>query len=117
MPLHLYVFDPEDVNELDLDEIELVWRHRYKLCGTKEAAAEVLAIKDINEGKVDYYKGWESYLNYELITEFEGKLKGVKTAEDEGYSDEQIVNINPFKTNFKVMGRSPLLIFLCISSL
>ena len=94
LPLHLYVFDPEDVTELTLEEVELVWHHRLKLCGTKEAAAEILAIKNVNDGNIKNYKGWESYLNHDLISEFERKLKDIELAENP--QNDQIITINPF---------------------
>lgn len=109
LPLHLYVLDPKDVTELTLEEVELVWHHRLKLCGTKEAAAEILAIKDVNDGNVKSYKGWESYLNHELISEFERKLKDIELAENS--QNDQIIIINPFhrkKSNRSEVVQLPL---------
>ena len=97
LPLHLFVFDPEDVSELSLDEISQVWLHRHQLCGTKEAAAEVLALMDVNDGNVDSYKGWKSYLNHESIVDLESKLKGNNFVhEDNKESLKSIKTINPF---------------------
>jgi hypothetical protein len=97
LPLHLYVYDPEDVNELSLDEISEVWLHRYELCGTKEAAAEVLALKDVNDGNVDSYQGWESYLNHDYITEFENKVKSDAVFQYDNYASQKQFKVdNPF---------------------
>ena len=97
LPLHLYVYDPEDVNELSLDEISEVWLHRYELCGTKEAAAEVLALKDVNDGNVDSYQGWESYLNHDYITEFENKVKSYAVFQYDNYASQKQFKVdNPF---------------------
>ncbi|MBT2153404.1 HNH endonuclease [Pseudoalteromonas tetraodonis] len=97
LPLHLYVYDPEDVNELSLDEISEVWLHRYELCGTKEAAAEVLALKDINDGNVDSYQGWESYLNHDYITEFENRVKSDAVFQYDNYASQKQFKVdNPF---------------------
>ncbi|KPZ59271.1 hypothetical protein AN391_01302 [Pseudoalteromonas sp. P1-13-1a] len=97
LPLHLYVYDPEDVNELSLDEISEVWLHRYELCGTKEAAAEVLALKDVNDGNVDSYRGWESYLNHDYITEFENRIKSDAVFQYDNYASQKQFKVdNPF---------------------
>jgi hypothetical protein len=97
VPLHLYVYDPEDVNELSLDEISEVWLHRYELCGTKEAAAEVLALKDVNDGNVDSYQGWESYLNHDYITEFENKVKSDAFVRAVHCASQEAIKVdNPF---------------------
>ncbi|MGS0536422.1 HNH endonuclease [Pseudoalteromonas sp. SaAl2] len=97
VPLHLYVYDPEDVNELSLDEISEVWLHRYELCGTKEAAAEVLALKDVNDGNVDSYQGWESYLNHDYITEFENKVKSDAFVRADHCASQEAIKVdNPF---------------------
>lgn len=97
LPLHLYVYDPEDVNELNLDEISEVWLHRYELCGTKEAVAEVLALKDVNDGNVDSYQGWENYLNNDYITEFENKVKSDAVFQYDNYASQKPIKVdNPF---------------------
>lgn len=97
LPLHLYVYDPEDVNELSLDEISEVWLHRFELCGTKEAAAEVLALKDVNDGNVDSYQGWESYLNHDYITEFESKVKSDAFVQGDNCASQKAFEVdNPF---------------------
>lgn len=67
----LYVYDSEDFTLISLDEIKLIWRLRHKLCLTVEAAAEALALLEADAGLVEYYQGWQNYLNRPEIEEFQ----------------------------------------------
>ncbi|MDP5031895.1 HNH endonuclease [Paraglaciecola sp.] len=66
----LFVLDPEDVNELSFDEIDIVWEKRHDLCGSDRALAEIIAIKEILSGIVETYQGWQSYINAPEIQEW-----------------------------------------------
>lgn len=66
----LFVLEPSDLDELSLEEVKFVWENRLKLCGSDRAAAEALAIFEIDAGITDAYKGWQSYLNHPDIIDF-----------------------------------------------
>lgn len=66
---HLYVYDVDDIKELTIEEVRIVWENRFSLCGTIDAAAEVLSIlkyfdNDSNEPLYPYV----NYLECEEIT-------------------------------------------------
>lgn len=58
----LYVHDAEDVLELEMWELPIVWRNRRWLCGTTEAAAEVYAFLRLQRGIDHYYEGYLKHL-------------------------------------------------------
>ncbi|WP_185858882.1 HNH endonuclease [Vreelandella populi] len=64
---YLWVYEPQDLEELTLDEVLLVWEHRDALCGSREVAAEVLALVEVMTGQVDAYQGWLHYLERDEI--------------------------------------------------
>ncbi|WP_346798106.1 HNH endonuclease signature motif containing protein [Halomonas sp. Bachu 37] len=64
---YLWVYEPDDIAELTLDEVHLIWEHREQLCGSREAAAEVLAIIEVATGIVETYQGWLSYMDRKEI--------------------------------------------------
>lgn len=64
---YLWVYEPPDLEELTLDEVRLVWERRDQLCGSREAAAEALALIEVMDGVVDTYQGWQPYLEREEI--------------------------------------------------
>lgn len=64
---YLWVYEPPDLEELTFDEVRLVWERRDQLCGSREAAAEALALIEVMDGVVDTYQGWQPYLEREEI--------------------------------------------------
>ena len=64
---YLWVYEPQDVDEMSLDEVHLIWEQREALCGSREVAAEVLAIIEVATGVVDTYQGWMSYLDRDEV--------------------------------------------------
>lgn len=64
---YLWVYEPQDLEELTLDEVKLVWQHREQLCGSREAAAEALALIEVISGEVETYQGWLSYLQRDEV--------------------------------------------------
>lgn len=64
---YLWVYEPQDLKELTLDEVHLVWEHREELCGSREVAAEALALVEVMMGQVDTYQGWLHYLERDEI--------------------------------------------------
>ena len=70
---YLFVLEPSDLDELSLDEVKIVWENREKLCGSDRAAAEALALVEVDAEITDTYKGWQSYLNHPDIIDFRVK--------------------------------------------
>ncbi|WP_304526867.1 HNH endonuclease [Halomonas sp. I5-271120] len=66
---YLWVYEPEDLIDLTLEEVQIVWSHRNKLCGSREAAAEALAIIEVDNGTVETYQGWLSYMDFDEVRE------------------------------------------------
>lgn len=64
---YLWVYEPLDLEELTLDEVLLVWERRDALCGSREVAAEALALVEVITGQVDVYQGWLHYLERDEI--------------------------------------------------
>lgn len=64
---YLWVLEPEDLEELSLAEVSEIWKNRSELCGSREVAAEALAILEVYWGIVDSYQGWQHYANREEI--------------------------------------------------
>jgi hypothetical protein len=67
IPTALFVYEPADLNDFSLEEVQAVWNQRKVLCGTIEAAAEVLAVLRVGSGADPSYRGWRYYLSHELI--------------------------------------------------
>ncbi|XKF14941.1 HNH endonuclease [Halomonas sp. BLK-85] len=66
---YLWVYEPGDLDEMSVDEVIEVWENREHFCGSKEAAAEALAIIEAASGVVDSYHGWQDYINRAEIAE------------------------------------------------
>lgn len=66
-PHHLYVYEPSDLNELTLAEVQEVWDCRFDLCGSIEAAAEAFAILRVATGLDEHYQGWRAFLNHPMV--------------------------------------------------
>lgn len=75
---YLWVYEPQDLEEMSLDEVARIWEHRKQLCGSREAAAEVLALIEIMTGQVDTYQGWQAYLEHPVIQEFTPTVEPVE---------------------------------------
>jgi predicted restriction endonuclease len=84
---NLYVYEVDDVVELTIDELSKVWGNRLTLCGSVEAAAEVIALIEVNENIVDSYKGWQKYINHPELDE----LKDFLIDDIKSLSSEEIV--------------------------
>jgi hypothetical protein len=80
-PSPLYVHEPSDLNDFNLDEVQTVWDRRTELCGTIEAAAEVLAILRAASGADASYAGWRKYLSHEMIVALEDDLPHLDSEE------------------------------------
>lgn len=63
-PDALFVLDPEDLVDLSLEEVAIVWERRSVLCGSPEAAAEALAILRVADGSDEQYLGWRAYIDH-----------------------------------------------------
>lgn len=59
---YLYVYDIDDVNELTIEEVRIVWENRCSLCGSIEVAAEILSILRYLDNDED--EPLYSYINY-----------------------------------------------------
>lgn len=66
---YLWVYEPSDLDEFSLDEVKLVWHQRHTLCGSREAAAEALALYEAGEGLVELYQGWQGYMGRTEVQE------------------------------------------------
>lgn len=84
---HLWVYDPEDLDELTLDEVHTVWENRNHLCGSREAAAEALALIELDEGVVTDYQGWRAYMERDEILALRPSLD--PAVPDEGEDTEE----------------------------
>ena len=58
----LFVESADDVLELAPSELEVVWKHRDRLCGSVQAAAEVNAFLRVQQGLDEFYAGHEAFL-------------------------------------------------------
>src|SRR5690554_343152 len=70
----LYVLAPEDTDDLSLEDLETIWKHRDKLCGSVEVAAEILALLEKAKTNHESYKGWKNYINHPEIRRLHDKL-------------------------------------------
>ena len=64
---HLWVYEPADLADISLEDVHTIWQYRDALCGSREAAAEVLALLEVDAGIVESYLGWEAYMQREEI--------------------------------------------------
>ncbi|MFS8170998.1 HNH endonuclease [Vreelandella titanicae] len=68
---YLWVFEPADLDDMSVEQVFEVWKHREQLCGSKEVAAEALAIIEVADGVVESYQGWQGYINRVEISALE----------------------------------------------
>lgn len=81
-PQYLWVYEPDDIKSLSIEEIEVVWMHRKELCGSLESAAEALAILNKYNGKDKEYRGWKYYLNTKEIQELHSSIMSLNELEN-----------------------------------
>ena len=96
----LFVFEPKDLDDLTLEEIETVWKKRDFLCKSDRAAAETLALFEVSTGISEYYKGWQNYINHPDIIEIRNTLSRVST-KDESTKNSKPLNIFQHKNIHK----------------
>jgi hypothetical protein len=77
-PDPLYVYEPSDLNEFSIDDVSKIWEGRRHLCGSLEAAAEVLALLRAASGADQHYRGWRTYLRHALVRELEEDLPSLQ---------------------------------------
>lgn len=76
---YLYVYDIDDINELTIDEIKIVWKNRDYLCGSIEVAAEILSIITyIDNDEEDTLYPYTSYLDYEEILSLSNHINKIQ---------------------------------------
>lgn len=63
----LWVFEPLDLDEMSIGQVLEVWKYREYLCGSKEVAAEALAIIEVENEVVDSYEGWIEYIRRDEV--------------------------------------------------
>lgn len=68
---YLWVLEPEDLVDFSIEQVEEIWSNRAQLCGSKEAAAEVLAIIEVVRGNSSNYQGWQAHINRDEIEELD----------------------------------------------
>ena len=66
--LPLYVLDPQDVDDLSVADLVEIWADKKQYCGSREVAAEVLAVLEVVWGYSSYYQGWQTYIERSEIT-------------------------------------------------
>lgn len=69
-----WVLEPEDLNDLSLDEVRHIWQNKKRLCGSIEAAAEALALLRVENGKDTFYRGWQSVIGAEELSALRNEL-------------------------------------------
>ncbi len=80
---YLYVYDINDVNELTIEEIRIAWENRYFLCGSIDAAAEMLSIlKYIDSDDDEPFYPYTNYLDSDEITSLENHIDRIKPFDD-----------------------------------
>lgn len=65
---HLYVLEPKDIDDFSVEDLKEVWADKENYCGSREVAAEVLAVLEVVRGNSNYYQGWQTYINRDEIT-------------------------------------------------
>jgi hypothetical protein len=68
------VREPSDVASLSTDDVRTVWNRRRELCGSLEAAAEVLAVLRALKGTDTHYRGWRAFMAHPSIQELSDEL-------------------------------------------
>lgn len=66
----LWVYEASDFDELSIEDVRTIWENRSSLCGSAEAAAEALALLEVDAGVVPSYQGWQKYVSHPEITPF-----------------------------------------------
>ena len=69
-----WVLEPEDLNDLSLDEVRHIWQNKERLCGSIEAAAEALALLRVENGKDTFYRGWQTVIGSEELSTLRNEL-------------------------------------------
>jgi len=87
----LWVYEPSDIEELAISEIRTVWARRKELCGSVEAAAEVLAVLEVDMGLVDAYQGWQQYMHREELRELAASLEDTFEGSEDDVSSKKLV--------------------------
>lgn len=105
---YLWVYDPEDLAELTLDEVHTVWENRDHLCGSREAAAEALAIIELDEGVVDNYQGWRAYLGRDEIRSLTPSLAPDEREEETEDTQIAAAETSPSEPDAVDMAPTPL---------
>ena len=93
-PEPLWVFEANDFDDLDIDQVRTIWSRRLDLCGSVEAAAEALALSRVFDGVDESYRGWQSYLDDIEIRRFSNYLE-TKEAFCEGGSSCEAGFLSP----------------------
>lgn len=100
-PELFWVYEPEDLDDFTVDEVKQIWNRRSELCGSKEAAAEALAILEVAEGLVKTYQGWQVYINKPEIVELlvpylsdDSEHSYIKLIEENALTRDQVLNLN-----------------------
>lgn len=101
---HLWVYEPDDLNEMSVEQVIEVWKNREQLCGSKEAAAEALAIMEVVDEVVKDYQGWRGYIDRAEISELnapflpdEYEESYVKTVEKNALNIAQVLNLSDYE--------------------
>lgn len=97
----LWVFEPLDLGDMSIEQVVEVWSHREYLCGSKEVAAEALAIIEVESEIVDSYKGWKKYIKRDEVAKLdvpflpsESEQSYYKEIERNALSRSQVVRLN-----------------------
>ena len=78
----LFVESADDVLELAPSELEVVWKHRDRLCGSVQAAAEVNAFLRVQQGLDEFYAGHEAFLGLPEVQQAGALLSDIDNLED-----------------------------------
>lgn len=66
----LWVYEASDFDDLSINDVRQIWERRDALCGSVEAAAEALALLEVDAGVVSSYQGWQRYITHPDILPF-----------------------------------------------
>lgn len=98
---YLWVLEPEDLDDFSTEQVEKIWAEREVLCGSKEVAAEVLALVKIIRGEVLTYQGWQAYINSNEIKELdipflseESEASYISSVEKNALTRLQVLELN-----------------------
>ncbi|WP_346797982.1 hypothetical protein R5M92_03805 [Halomonas sp. Bachu 37] len=91
---HLWVYEPDDLAEMTLDEVHVIWEHRNRLCGSREVAAEALALVESDTGAVDTYQGWLAYMDRDEIRTFMPQVEPESPLDDQAPCESDDANVS-----------------------